>query len=126
MDNQLQIPQEVRAFLEGLLQDSGTGNLDSEMKEEMIKELYARLDSFLTSTIIKNMPAEHLEAFIKMNEEGKSKEEIENFLKTNMPNSQEVMTRAFMEFRDLYLGNVVVAKNAPKEQGEEVKTNSVN
>ncbi len=122
MDNQktasstnpsLEISSEIRTFLEGLLQDAGMLIPDASMKEEMIKELYVRLDNFITTAIIDNLPPEHLETFIKLNEEKKPKSEVEQFLKDKMPNAQEVMSQAFMEFRDFYLKNVTVARNAP-------------
>jgi hypothetical protein len=109
--NQLAIPPEIHNFLDGLLQDGGIDSTDAEMKEEMIKELYVRLDSFITSVIIDNLPAENLEEFTKMNEEKKPRIEIKQFLKDKMPNSDEVFAKAFMEFRNLYLGNVAVGKN---------------
>lgn len=111
----LEIPAEIRSFLEGLLADANMTTLDDDMKEEMVKELFARLDNYITSTIIDNLPSENLEEFIKLNEEKKSMEEIESYLKDKMPNAQEVFTKAFMEFRDLYLGGVTVARNAPSQ-----------
>lgn len=112
--NQLEIPSEVRTFLEGLLTDAGMTTLDEGMRGEMVKELYARLDNYMTSVIVDNLPAEHLDAFIKMNEEKKPRNEVEQFLKEKMPNTQEVFAKAFADFRDLYLGNVTVARNAPE------------
>lgn len=114
MDNNqsVEIPQEIRSFLESLIQDAKM-ILDEGMKEEMIKELYARLDSFITTSIIDNLPPENLEEFIKINEEKKSQSEIEQFLKDKMPNAQDVFAKAFADFRALYLGNVAAAKNAP-------------
>src|SRR3989344_5549520 len=85
-----QIPGEIRNFLETLLQDAGMTSLDDQMHEEMIKELYIRLDNFITSTIINNLPPEHLEEFIKANQEKKPLAEIEQFLKDKMPNVHEV------------------------------------
>lgn len=110
----LEIPTEVRTFLEGLLNDAGMTTLDEGMHEEMVKELYARLDNYMTSVIVDNLPAEHLDAFIKMNEEKKPRNEVEQFLKEKMPNATEVFAKAFADFRDLYLGNVTVARNAPE------------
>ena len=112
--NQLQIPAEIRAYLAGLLNDANMTTLDDTMREEMIKELYARLDNFITTAIIDNLPPEHMDAFIKLNEEKKPQPEIEAFLKEKMPNYQEVFAKAFAEFRDLYLGNVAVSRAAPK------------
>ena len=114
MDQTLTISAEVRTFIEGLLKDAGMTTLDNEMKEEMIKELFARLDNHITSTIIANLPAEKLEQFIKLNEDKKPKEDVEQFLKDSMPNHAEVLSKGFMEFRDLYLGNVTAARNVPQ------------
>lgn len=111
---QLVIPAEVRTFLEGLVNDAGMTTLDEGMREEMVKELYARLDNYMTSAIVDNLPAEYLDAFIKMNEEKKPREEVEEFLKEHMPNATEVFAKAFADFRALYLGNVTVARNAPE------------
>lgn len=107
----IEIPQEIRGFLEGILQDANM-SLDDVTREEMIKELYARLDSYLTTVIVDHLPADHLESFIKMNEEKKSKEEINKFLTENMPNAQEVFTNAFADFRQLYLNNVSAGRDA--------------
>lgn len=111
---QLQIPAEVRSFLEGILQDANMQSLDDAMREEMISELFARLDSYMTSVIIDNLPPEQLEEFTKMSEEKKSREEIEAFLKEKVPNVQEILTKAFMDFREMYLTNVAVSRNAPE------------
>lgn len=119
MDNQqLTIPAEVKNYLESLLQDAGMTTLDADMKEEMVKELYVRLDNYLTSTIINNLPPENMEEFIKMNEEKKSQAEIELYLKDKVPNAQDIFAQAFMEFRDLYLGNVTVARNTPSSDNQ--------
>lgn len=111
--NQVQIPAEIRAYLEGLLADANMTTLDDSMREEMIKELYTRLDNFITAAVIDNLPSEYLEVFIKLNEDKKPQAEIEAFLKEKMPNYQEVFTKTFAEFRDLYLGNIAVSRAAP-------------
>ena len=112
--SQVQVPAEIRTYLEGLIADANM-TLDDSMREEMIKELYARLDKFITTAVVDNLPPEHLDVFIKLNEDKKPQPEIEAFLKEKMPNYQEVFAKAFAEFRDLYLGNIEVARNAPTE-----------
>ena len=110
----LQMTQEVKVYLEGLLEDAGITPVDELMKEELLKEIYVRLDNYLATVILDNMPTEHLDTFIKMNEEKKSKEEMETFFKEKVPNYKEILTKAFADFRDLYLGNITAARNAPK------------
>lgn len=115
-NDQLTIPAEIRNFLDGLLQDAGMTTLDAEMREEMIKELYARLDNYITSTIVKSLPEENTEEFIRLNEEKRSQDKIQQFLQDKLPDAQQVFAQAFSEFRDLYLGNVTIARNAPEPQ----------
>lgn len=107
------IPQEIRVFLESLLNDAGMTNLDKDMHEDMLKELFVRLDSFMLTTIVEGLPAEKLEEFTKMAESGKDRAMLEQYLKANIPNATEVFGRAMLEFRDIYLGNVESARNAP-------------
>lgn len=113
--NDLQIPAEIRSYLEGLLAEANISSLDDKVREETIKELYVQLDNFMTTAIIDNMPPEHLDDFIKLNEDKKSQAEVEMFLKDKMPNAQEVFTNAFKNFRNLYLGNIAVARNKPAQ-----------
>ena len=74
MDNETNIPAEVRAFLEGILKEAGMSFPDETMKADMVKEIFNRLDSFLTASIVDNLKPEDVEAFIKLNEEKKSRE----------------------------------------------------
>lgn len=99
----VQIPVEIRAYLEDLIAEAQVPVFDDKAKEELIQYLFERLDRFLAAKIVENMSPEDTETFIKMNEEQKSREEIDNFIREHMPNAQDVFTRAFVDFRDFYL-----------------------
>jgi hypothetical protein len=107
------IPQEIRNYLENLIDDANITTLDGKMREDLITELYGKLNDFIVATIVNNLPPEKMEDFIKMNEEQRTQPEIEQFLQENISNSQELMANAFVEFRNVYLGNVAVSHNAP-------------
>lgn len=109
----IDIPPEMRTYISNLLEDAGISNLDPDLKEEMIHEVYMRLDKYITSVIVENMQSEDIETFIKMNDDKKSQEEVQNFLIQKIPNVQEVMTKAFVDFRDIYLGKITVANQTP-------------
>jgi hypothetical protein len=113
----LQIPQEVRGFLESMLAEANM-DVDDATREEMIKELYARLDNYLVTVIVNNLPAEHLDDFVKLNEEKRPQEEINTFLEQKMPNAKEVFAKAFVDFRQFYLGGVATARNPEENKGE--------
>lgn len=115
-----QITPEIRVYLEGLLRDAGMTALDEQLKKDMVNELFVRLDQYLTSVIVDNLKGEDLEAFLKMSEEKKSMTEIQEYLKTKIPNVQEVFVRAFDDFRKMYLGNVALTRNA-KDVMQETK-----
>lgn len=102
-DTPIQIPVEIRAYLEDLILEAQVPVGDDKAKEELIQYLFERLDRFLAAKIVENMKPEDTETFIKMNEEQKSREDIDNFIRDHMQNAQEVFTRAFVDFRDFYL-----------------------
>lgn len=106
MDSQKQsvaIPQEIRMYLESLIAEANVMTIDEKAKEELVQYLFDKLDKFLAAKIVENMSAEDTETFIKLNEEKKSKEELDAFIKAHMKDPQEVFTRAFIDFRDFYL-----------------------
>jgi hypothetical protein len=111
LNKDIQIPQDIRGFLEGLITDAGM-TVDESLKEEMVRELYARLDNYMTGVIVDNLKDEDVETFIKMNEDKKAKSEIEAYLKTKLPNATELFTKSFVDFRNLYLGNVSAHRQA--------------
>lgn len=98
-----QIPSDVREFLEELLVESDMGTLEKSMYEDLMKQLYEQLDRFITAKIVEAMPEKHLDEFIKMNEEQRPRQEIEQFLSEKLPNTKDVFTQAFIQFREFYL-----------------------
>src|SRR5437870_3645060 len=86
------MPPEIHTFLDNILTDANMPNLDQVTREEMIKELFARLDQFIASTIVSKLTGEDVETFIKMNEEKKPQDEIQLFLMQKIPDAQQVMT----------------------------------
>ena len=102
-DSPIQIPVEIRAYLEDLIMEAQVPVENDSAKEDLTQYLFERLDRFLAAKIVENMKPEDTETFIKMNEEGKSREEIDNFIREHMQNAQEIFTRAFVDFRDFYL-----------------------
>ena len=109
------MPPEINSYLEGIMLDANIKTADEETKDEMLKELFARFDNFMTSSIVENLKEEDMDEFIKMGAEKKPREEIEKFITDKIPDATEVFSQAMMEFRDLYLGSVAVARNTPEQ-----------
>jgi len=111
----LQIQPDIRAFLESILDDAGMKTLEQDMREEMVRELFARLDQYITAVITQSLPPQYLDDFIKISDEKKSMAEIQQFLKDKLTNPEEVFTKAFADFRSMYLSNVTLARMAPDD-----------
>jgi hypothetical protein len=116
-----QIPTDIYNFLTNLIKEAGLIEFDETTHNEMLKELYARLDHHIASTIIENLPEDAIEEFIVMNEQQKPQQEIEQYLQSKIPDVQQVMTKAFMDFRNLYLGNIAAARSAPETNSGQVQ-----
>lgn len=109
----IQIPDEIKTFLELILQEANMTTLDDSMKQEMLSQMFERLDQHLSAVILESLPEDKVEEFIKMNEQQKPQAEIQAYLQQHIPNVQEIMANAFTEFRDMYLGSVDASRNAP-------------
>ena len=117
---QIQIPPEIRTYLENILQDAQmTTALDNQMREDMVFELYKQLDNYLASVVVDKMPPEFVEEFIKLNEQPTTKQQAEAFIKEKLPNSQQVLAEAFVHFRDMYVHNVSAARENQSQQQEQ-------
>ncbi len=103
MAEAVQIPVEIRAYLEDLIAEAQVPVFDDKAKEDLVQYLFERLDKFLAAKIVENMTPEDTETFIKMNEDKKSREEIDDFIREHMTDAQDVFTKAFIDFRDFYL-----------------------
>lgn len=99
-----QIPPDVRAYLERLLQESDFVSVDQKMTDDMVTEMYASLDHYVSARLVEILPPEKLNEFIKMNEEQRSQVELQQFLQQNIPNYSQFFADIFSDFRQLYLG----------------------
>lgn len=113
-----EIPQEIRGFLDELLRDANMTSLDQKTHDDMLIELYTRLDDYMIGTIMEKLPQDKMEEFTKMAEGGKTRDELQKYLQDNIPNATEIFANAMVDFRNLYLGNVADARNkAQKNTG---------
>lgn len=94
----MQITIDIREFLEGILRDAGYG----EVREEMVQDLSAQLDSSLTATTLEHMPDRHLDEFNRLVERGDSVA-VNAFAQRVVPNMQQINMEAVIEFRRSYL-----------------------
>lgn len=106
MDNQQnQIPVDIRAYLENLLEDANI-NLTPELKESMLYDLYLRLEKKLIADAIENMEPADVEEFTKLIQSQNNREVIDQFIKSHLLNAQEIFTQSLVDFKtDFIVGS---------------------
>lgn len=117
MDNQQnQIPVDIRAYLENLLEDANI-NITPELKENMLYDLYLRLERKLIADAIENMEPADVEEFTKLIQSQNNREIIDQFIKSKLPNAQEIFIQSLVDFKtDFIVGSTqgnTATENSP-------------
>jgi hypothetical protein len=93
-------------FIQQLLAEQGIpANLDPAVRSEFEAELASRLNEFINARILDAMPAVVVQRFEALLESDPDEAVVQRFVERNVPNQQEVVTNAMVEFRRLYLGS---------------------
>lgn len=104
------IPEEVRKYLDGLLDEAGVSGVDEATRETLVQELFIQLDDAIIDKVVDYLPVEKLDAFTAFMQGNPSRDQLEKYLQENVPNTQDVFTVAFADFRDAYLQAIKEAK----------------
>src|SRR5205807_629061 len=95
----LDIPGEIRTYLNALLDASGMKDADTTTREDMVQELFLKLDDYIIDRVVEYMPVEKLDEFTAFMQKNPSKEAVEQYIQSNVPNAQDIFTVAFADFR---------------------------
>lgn len=96
--------QAIEDFLAKLMSEAGMDEVSPEVKSQMTNDLRARLNDRLFATVIMNLTDDQVTKFRELAESNPSGDELEKFIDSHIPNSQEVFAGAMMQFRSNYLG----------------------
>ena len=99
-----QIPPEYDLYLDRLISDAHKGNLTDNLKEEIKRDLYGRLENFLLTSFIQAMPNDAADKFDELMNSTPDQADVQNFLRQNIENIDQVSAGALLEFKDVYLG----------------------
>lgn len=122
MDSQQnQIPADIRTYLENLLEDANI-NLTPELKENMLYDLYLRLEKKLIADAIENMEPADVEEFTQLIQSQNNKEVIDQFIKSHLSNAQEIFVQSLVDFKtDFIVGST--QENAATENPPAINNN---
>lgn len=108
---------EVNKYVDQLIDQRGFPDLTPEVREELRKDLLARLDEFIMAKVVSSLTDEQVASFESMLKEGKTGEEVQAFISSNVPDFTNFLTNAMLEFKNVYLGIV----SAPSDQNSAEK-----
>ncbi|HCM52061.1 TPA: hypothetical protein DIS56_02935 [Candidatus Saccharibacteria bacterium] len=92
-------------FVEELLQEQGLPpNLDPAVRARLVKDLVTRANDLINKRVIESMDDKTLDEFNKLAEKNADQKTVHDFIENNVPNKQQIITAALLEFRQLYLG----------------------
>ncbi len=101
MDNLKSLELEV--FVAKILEEKGTAKLGPDIVAQMKADLYERLENIVNATIIRYMPENKLGDFEGLLDSEASGEEIRAFILKYIPNIDEFIAQAMINFRNKYL-----------------------
>jgi hypothetical protein len=91
-------------FVNRLVEEKNLSIDDTEVLTQIKMDLLDRVEDRINATILEKMPPEKLESFNNLLDQS-SEEEIQAFCVENIPNLDEVIAKALVEFKDTYLNS---------------------
>lgn len=93
----------LEEFIDKLVEEKGFDTTDPEVITQIKADLLNRFEDLVNVMIINNVPEEMLADFEKVSDSG-SDEEVEAFIKKNVPDFEEKLATEMISFKSMYLG----------------------
>ena len=93
----------IEEFVNKLIEDKGFNEQDPDVLAQMKSDLLDRVENRINAMIISELDSEKLPGFEKILENG-SEEEIQKFVKDNIPDIDERVAAELLTFKNIYLG----------------------
>src|SRR5690242_15067866 len=90
----VEIPQEIRVFLEAVLDEADLLILNDEEEQLILENMYRQLNVFLMSKVLGTVPEEKVDGFISVSEEGTEIHKLQECLQKEIPNTGEFFEKA--------------------------------
>jgi len=96
---------EIKNFLKQVLADGGQTGLAPAVEETMLEDLNNRLEDRLILTAMQKLSLEKQKELekITLDKTADNAPQIEEFLKNNIPDYEQVFTQALIDFRNTYV-----------------------
>ena len=91
-------------FIDRILAEQQFENLSPEVRAQLHADLSSRADDHVNAALLSNLSEEQLATFQKMlDDQSVSKESLQEFLASCIPDITQVVASALLSFSDLYL-----------------------
>ena len=95
--------KEFDQFIDELVEAKGLKEFTPEILEQMKKDLADRLETRVNAVILEKMPPEKLGEFEGLLDTAED-EEMQEYCKQNIPDLEQAIAVALLEFKKTYLG----------------------
>ncbi|MFA6386397.1 MAG: DUF5663 domain-containing protein [Candidatus Paceibacterota bacterium] len=93
----------IEEFVDRLIKDKGFKEEDPEVLAQMKSDLMDRVENRINAMILSHINSDKLEDFEKIIDGG-NEEEIQNFVKKDVPDIDEKVAMELLTFKNIYLG----------------------
>lgn len=94
--------QSIEIFVDKLVEEKGFPELDSEVIVQIKKDLLDRVEDCINAAILEHMPEGKMKEFDALLD-GANEKEIQVFCNDNIENLDEVIAKALVRFKEVYL-----------------------
>lgn len=99
------MPTEYELFLDRLL-DETHGDMTGELRSEMKRDLYGRLQSHMLTSYMQALPDDAEDDLAALMHGEPDADKIQTFFRDHIAHIDEVTAAALLEFRDVYMNAV--------------------
>lgn len=94
---------QLKEFATNLVKQKKFENLDQEIFDMLVSDVYDRLEERVNAVMLANIPGNKVEEFEQILSSG-NKEAIADYTVKNIPHLQKILTESLLEFQKTYLG----------------------
>lgn len=99
----INIPADLIIFIDALLAQKGFKEIPDALRTQLREDIYARLEQWLLSSMLAEVPDEESDNLEKFMESKPSPEKITKHFQSIVPNYEDVYSDALFSFKQTYL-----------------------
>ena len=96
--------ESIELFINRLVEEKKFKDLTPEVTDQIKEDLRKRVEDRVNAAILNNLPEDKLAEFEKLVEKG-DLEEVQTFCSKNIPELDQVIAAALLEFRKIYINS---------------------